>query len=79
MVVVRTRPLNVPAGQSCGQVRVVSLPVQVPSPQRETGDNPGVPVEATKLLEGELQEARIKINVIVKIQERLISLLVVTT
>ena len=67
MVVVLILPLNVVAGQSCGQVAMLSPAPQTPSPQREAGNGPEVPVEA-----GWLQEARMNKQLKARIRKRLI-------
>ena len=67
MVVVLILPLNVVAGQSCGQVAMLSPAPQTPSPQREAGNGPEVPVEA-----GWLQEASMNKQLKARIRKRLI-------
>jgi hypothetical protein len=66
MMVVLILPLNVAAGQSCGQVIAFSFPAQIASPQRDAGVSPGVPVEARWL-----QEARMNKQLRVRIRNRL--------
>jgi hypothetical protein len=67
MVVVLILPLNVVVGQSCGQVAMLSPAPQTPSPQREAGNGPEVPVEA-----GWLQETRMNKQLKARIRKRLI-------
>jgi hypothetical protein len=74
MMVVLTLPLNVAAGQSCGQAIAFSFAPQIPSPQRDADDSPGVSVEA-----GWLQEARMNKQLRVRIRKRLMVVLDVRT
>jgi hypothetical protein len=67
MVVVLILPLNGIAGQSCGQVPMLSPAPQTPSPQREAGNGPVVPVEV-----GWLQETSMNKQLKARIRKRLI-------
>jgi hypothetical protein len=74
MMVVLILPLKVVAGQSCGQVIAFSFPPQIPSPQRDASNSPGVPIEA-----GWLQEARMNKQLKVRIRKLLMVVLNVRT
>ena len=79
IVVVLILPLNFVNGQSSGQEAALSLLLQNPSPQREGGKSPGVPVAAGWRPMGNPQEARMNTQLNARIHKRLIFILYVQT
>jgi hypothetical protein len=70
MVVTLTRPSKGAAGQSWGQDALLSPAPQIPSPQREDWDSPGVALAVVGFTEQAWKLARQKIAVTLRIQNR---------